>query len=205
MTFDKFTTKAQESIMQAQQLTTSQGQQAIEAAHLLKGMMQADENVIPFLLKKLNVNIPQLEKGIETLMATYPKVSGGQVYMSNDGSQILTKALSMLKEFGDEYVTTAHILLAMLQYKNKTGLLLKEQGLNEKDLHIAIIELRKGENVTSSSAEETYNALNKYARNLNELAQAAKLDPVIGRDEEIRRVLQILSRRTKNNPILIGE
>jgi ATP-dependent Clp protease ATP-binding subunit ClpB len=205
MTLDKFTTKAQESIMLAQQLTIQSGQQAIETAHLLKGLLQADENVIPFLLKKLNVNIQQLDKKLDELILTYPKISGGQVYMSNDGNQVLAKSVALLSEFKDDYVTTAHLLLAMLLYKHKTGNLLKEQGLSEKELRHAIIELRKGEKVTSQSAEETYNALNKYARNLNALAQSSKLDPVIGRDEEIRRVLQILSRRTKNNPILIGE
>jgi ATP-dependent Clp protease ATP-binding subunit ClpB len=197
MTLDKFTTKAQESIMLAQQLTIQSGQQAIETAHLLKGLLQADENVIPFLLKKLNVNIQQLDKKLDELILTYPKISGGQVYMSNDGNQVLAKSVALLSEFKDDYVTTAHLLLAMLLYKHKTGNLLKEQGLSEKELRHAIIELRKGEKVTSQSAEETYNALNKYARNLNALAQSSKLDPVIGRDEEIRRVLQILSRRTK--------
>lgn len=205
MTLDKFTTKSQEAIQHAQQLTMQNGQQAIESAHLLKALMESDENVIPFLLKKSNVNITQLEKKLDDLINTYPKVSGGQVYLSNDANQVLTKATSSLKEFKDEFVTVEHILLAMLQHKDKTSALLKEQGLNEKELKASIIELRKGEKVTSQNAEETYNSLNKYARNLNQLAQEGKLDPVIGRDEEIRRVLQILSRRTKNNPILIGE
>ncbi|MEO8148259.1 MAG: ATP-dependent chaperone ClpB [Bacteroidia bacterium] len=205
MTLDKFTTKSQEAIQLAQQLTMQNGQQSIESAHLLKALMESDENVIPFLLKKSNVNIAQLDRKLDDLINTYPKVSGGQVYLSNDANQVLSKATGLLKEFKDEFVTVEHILLAMLQYKDKTNALLKEQGLNEKDLRSSILELRKGEKVTSQSAEETYNALNKYARNLNQLAQEGKLDPVIGRDEEIRRVLQILSRRTKNNPILIGE
>ncbi len=205
MTLDKFTTKSQEAIQHAQQLTMENGQQAIESAHILKGLLQADENVIPFLLKKSNINVQQLEKKLDELIATYPKVSGGQVHLSNDANQVLSKALTYLKDFKDEFVTVEHILLALLHQKDKTGSLLKDQGLNEKDLKSAIIELRKGENVTSANAEETYNALNKYAKNLNQLAQQGKLDPVIGRDEEIRRVLQILSRRTKNNPILIGE
>ncbi len=205
MTLEKFTTKSQEAIQHAQQLSMQNGQQAIESAHLLKGLMEADDNAIPFLLKKSNVNVQQLDKKLDELIASYPKVSGGQVYLSNDANQVLSKAVALLKQFKDEFVSVELMLYAMLQHKDKTGLLLKEQGLNEKDLKAAITELRKGESVKSASAEETYNSLNKYARNLNQLAQDGKLDPVIGRDEEIRRVLQILSRRTKNNPILIGE
>ena len=205
MTLEKFTTKSQEAIQHAQQLTMQNGQQAIESAHLLKGLMEADDNAIPFLLKKSNVNVQQLDKKLDELIASYPKVSGGQVYLSNDANQVLSKAVALLKQFKDEFVSVELMLYAMLQHKDKTGQLLKEQGLNEKDLKAAITELRKGESVKSASAEETYNSLNKYARNLNQLAQDGKLDPVIGRDEEIRRVLQILSRRTKNNPILIGE
>ena len=205
MTLEKFTTKSQEAIQHAQQLTMENGQQAIETAHILKGLNHTDENVILYLLKKSNVNIQQLNKKLDELIATYPKVSGGQIHLSNDANQVLSKATSLLKQFKDDYVTVEHLLLAMVQYKDKVGALLKDLGLNEKDLKAAILELRKGENVTSQNAEENYNSLNKFARNLNQLAREGKLDPVIGRDEEIRRVLQILSRRTKNNPILIGE
>ena len=205
MTLEKFTTKSQEAIQHAQQLTMENGQQAIETAHILKGLNHTGENVISYLLKKSNVNIQQLNKKLDELIATYPKVSGGQIHLSNDANQVLSKATSLLKQFKDDYVTVEHLLLAMVQYKDKVGALLKDLGLNEKDLKAAILELRKGENVTSQNAEENYNSLNKFARNLNQLAREGKLDPVIGRDEEIRRVLQILSRRTKNNPILIGE
>ena len=163
------------------------------------------KNVIPFLLKKLNVNSQQLEAGLDKIIKSYPAVSGGNVYLSEDSNKLLQKAISYLKGFGDEFVSIEHILMALVAGKDKTSQLVRELGLNEKDLKAAIQELRKGAKVTSQSAEETYNSLNKYARNLNELARNGKLDPVIGRDEEIRRVLQILSRRTKNNPILIGE
>ena len=205
MNFNQFTVKSQEAVQQAQSIALSNGQQSIETGHLLKALLEVDENVVPFLLKKVNVNLPQLEKSIDTIVNAYPKVSGGNPYLSNDLNQVLQKALNSIKEFKDEFVSVEHLILALLSGKDKTAQLLKENGVSEKDLKSAILELRKGERVTSASAEDTYNALNKYAKNLNQLAQQGKLDPVIGRDEEIRRVLQILSRRTKNNPILIGE
>lgn len=205
MNLNNFTIKSQEAVQQAVQLATINGQQAIENGHLLKGIMETDENVVPFLLKKLNVNIQILEKALDKIIESYPKVSGGQPYLSNAANQAIAKASSYLKEFGDEYVSIEHLLLAIFNTKDTISQLLKDNGITDKDLKAAINELRKGAKVTSQSAEETYNALNKYAINLNEQAKKGKLDPVIGRDEEIRRVLQILSRRTKNNPILVGE
>jgi len=205
MNFNQFTTKSQEAVKQAQSIATSNGQQAIETGHILKALLEVDENVVPFLLKKLNVNFTQFENKLNTIVSNYPKVSGANPYLGNDASVALQKAEQLIKEFKDEFVSVEHLLLGILAGKDKVAKLLKEEGVNEKDLRSAILELRKGERVTSASAEETYNSLSKYARNLNTHAREGKLDPVIGRDEEIRRVLQILSRRTKNNPILIGE
>ncbi len=205
MNFNQFTIKSQEVLQEAQQLATSTGQQAIEPGHLLKAMIQSDEHVIPFLLKKINVNLPQLQKELEDIINAYPKVSGGNPYLGSDAQSALQKAIALIKDFKDEFVSMEHLLLGLLAGKEKVAQLLKQSGVNEADLRIAIKELRKGARVTSAGAEETYNALGKYARNLNQLAREGKLDPVIGRDEEIRRVLQILSRRTKNNPVLIGE
>ncbi|MBK9320275.1 MAG: ATP-dependent chaperone ClpB [Bacteroidetes bacterium] len=177
----------------------------MEPGHLLKAMLQNDEHVIPFLLKKLNVTLPPLQKELEAIINAYPKVSGGTPYLGTDAQSALQKATSLIKEFKDEFVSLEHLLLGILAGKENVARLLKQSGVNEADLRIAIKDLRKGARVTSAGAEETYNALGKYARNLNQLAREGKLDPVIGRDEEIRRVLQILSRRTKNNPVLIGE
>lgn len=205
MNFNKFTIKAREAIEKAHELAGNAQHPQIETAHIFKGILDADENVIPFLLKKLDVDMNALTLGLENLMHTFPKQTGGQVYLSSDGNTALQKALSFLKDFGDEFVSIEHILLGLLSVKDKTSALLNEHGVNKVNLLNAIRELRKGETVKSQSAEDTYNALNRYARNLNELAANGKLDPVIGRDEEIRRILQILSRRTKNNPILIGE
>ncbi|CAN5625848.1 ATP-dependent chaperone ClpB [soil metagenome] len=205
MNFNQFTTKSQEAVQQAQVIAQSQGHQSIEPGHLLKALLEVDENVVPFLLGKSNVNLQTLNKGLDELIASYPKVSGGNPYLSNETQTSLQKAISLIKEFKDEYVSVEHVLLGILNGKDKTTRLLKELGANEKDLRAAITEMRKGQRVTSPGAEETYNSLDKYARNLNQLARDGKLDPVIGRDDEIRRVLQILSRRTKNNPILIGE
>jgi len=205
MDFNNFTIKSQEAIQQAQQLAESLGQQSIEPAHILKGMMQVDENVIPFIFKKVNVNPDQVANLLDTQIQAMPKVSGGRIYLSDDANKTIQKSISLAKSLGDEFVSLEHLFLALLSSKDKTGTMLRNEGLNEKDVKSAIEELRKGSKVTSASAEEAYNSLSKYARNLNELARQGKLDPVIGRDEEIRRVLQILSRRTKNNPILIGE
>ncbi len=205
MNLNNFTTKSQEAVQQAMQIATLNTQQAIENGHLLKGILAVDENVTPFILKKLNVNSPMFLKVLDKIVEGYPKVTGGQPYLSNATNQAIAKATNYLKEFGDEYVSIEHLLLGILASADTISQLLKDNGVTEKDLKAAITELRKGAKVTSQSAEETYNTLNKYAINLNEQAKKGKLDPVIGRDEEIRRVLQILSRRTKNNPILVGE
>jgi ATP-dependent Clp protease ATP-binding subunit ClpB len=205
MNLNNFTTKSQEAVQQALQIATAEGHQSIENAHILKGILEVDENVIPFILKKLNVNEAMFRQALDRIISTYPKVSGGQPYLSATANQTLAKAPGYLKEFGDQYVSIEHLLLALLTIKDTVSQLMKDNGINEKDLKAAIAELRKGAKVNSQSAEETYNALEKYAINLNKQAQNGKLDPVIGRDEEIRRVLQILSRRTKNNPILVGE
>ena len=205
MNLNNFTIKSQEAVQQAVQIATVNGQQAIENGHILKGILEVDENVTPFILKKLNVNTQIFGKALDKIVEGYPKVSGGQPYLSNSANQAVAKASTYLKEFGDEYVSIEHLLLAILSTKDTISQLLKDNGVTEKDLKAAIAELRKGSKVTSQTAEDTYNSLNKYAINLNEQAKKNKLDPVIGRDEEIRRVLQILSRRTKNNPILVGE
>ena len=205
MNLNNFTIKSQEAVQQAMQIATINSQQAIENGHLLKGIIAVDENVTPFILKKLNVNTAMFIKVLDKIVEGYPKVSGGQPYLSNAANQAVAKASNYLKEFGDEFVSIEHLLLGIFASKDTISQLLKDNGVTEKDLKAAISELRKGAKVTSQSAEETYNALNKYAINLNNQAKKGKLDPVIGRDEEIRRVLQILSRRTKNNPILVGE
>lgn len=205
MNFNQFTIKSQEAVQTAQQIATQNGQQAIECGHLLKGLLQVDENVLPYLFKKLSVNTHALEQALDRIVDGYPKVSGGQIYLGNNTQQVLNKALSLMTEMKDEFVSIEHIALALLSGSDSVARLLKDSGITEKDLKAGITELRKGQKVTSQTSEDTYNALNKYAKNLNSLARNGKLDPVIGRDEEIRRVLQILSRRTKNNPILIGE
>ncbi|HVS92934.1 MAG TPA: ATP-dependent chaperone ClpB [Mucilaginibacter sp.] len=205
MNFNNFTIKAQEAVQKASEIVSGNQQQAIENAHLLKGLLLVDENVITYLLKKLNVNLNRLNQTLDEQIASYPKVSGSNVYLSSDANSALQKAQNYVKEFKDEFVSVEHILLGILAANGKTGSALKDAGVNEKDLKKAIMELRGDNKVTDQNAEATYNALNKYARNLNEYAESGKLDPVIGRDEEIRRVIQILSRRTKNNPILVGE
>lgn len=205
MNFNNFTIKAQEAVQKASEITSGFQQQAIENAHLLKGLLSVDENVVGYLLKKLNVNINRLNESLDEQVNGFPKVSGSNVYLSNNANSALQKAQSYLKEFKDEFVSVEHMLLGILAANDKSALLLKDQGVNEKDLKKAIKDLRGNSKVTDQNAEATYNALNKYAKNLNEYAESGKLDPVIGRDEEIRRVIQILSRRTKNNPILIGE
>jgi ATP-dependent Clp protease ATP-binding subunit ClpB len=205
MNFNNFTIKAQEAVQKASEITTGNQQQAIEPAHLLKGLLLVDENVITYLLKKLNVNLNRLNDTLDAQIASYPKVSGSDVYLSAASNSVLQKAQSYLKEFKDEFVSVEHILLGILAVNDKTSSALKDSGVNEKDLKKAIVSLRGDNKVTDQNAEASYNALNKYARNLNEYAESGKLDPVIGRDEEIRRVIQILSRRTKNNPILVGE
>ena len=205
MNLNNFTIKAQEAIQKASEIAVGNQQQAIETAHILKGLLMVDENVINYLLKKLNVNINRLTSVLDAQIQSFPKVSGSDVYLSSSSNNALQKAQSYLKEFKDEFVSVEHILLGILNSGDKVSNILKDSGVNEKDLKKAILELRGNSRVTDQNAEATYNALNKYARNLNEYAGTGKLDPVIGRDEEIRRVIQILSRRTKNNPILIGE
>jgi len=205
MNFNNFTIKAQEAIQKASEIAVGNQQQAIENAHILKALLLVDENVITYLLKKLNVNINRLNESLDQQIATFPKVSGSEAYLSSGANSALQKAQSYLKEFKDDFVSVEHILLGILSTSDKAATLLKDMGVNEKDLKIAIKDLRGDSKVTDQNAEATYNALNKYARNLNEYAASGKLDPVIGRDDEIRRVIQILSRRTKNNPILVGE
>ncbi len=205
MNFNNFTIKSQEAVQRAQQIAQGFGHQQIENAHVLKGILEVDENVTPFILKKLGVNVELFNNTLDHIIQSFPKVEGGELMLSKTANKMLIDAGNIAKKMKDEYVSLEHLLLAILNSKGDTTQLLKDNGINEKDLTVAIEELRKGNRVTSQSAEETYNALNKYANNLNQLANDGKLDPVIGRDEEIRRILQILSRRTKNNPILIGE
>jgi ATP-dependent Clp protease ATP-binding subunit ClpB len=205
MNFNNYTLKSQETIQQAQQLAQSFGHQQIENEHLFKALLEVDENVVPFLLKKLNINSVVVEQLLAKQLESYPKVSGGELNLSREASKTLTEAAIIAKKMKDEYVSIEHMILAIFKSKSTIAQVLKDQGVTEKSLNESINELRKGDRVTSQSAEENYNALNKYAKNLNQLALDGKLDPVIGRDEEIRRLLQILSRRTKNNPILVGE
>lgn len=205
MTFDKFTIKAQEAIQEAVNLVQARGQQAIEPEHLLAGILKVGENVTNFLFQKLGVNSRQIEQILESQIASLPKVQGGEPYLSRESNEVLTRAQDYASKGGDEFVSLEPMLLALLTVKSTVSRILKDAGITEKELASAVNELRKGEKVTSQNSEDTYQALNKYAKNLIEEARSGKLDPVIGRDEEIRRVLQILSRRTKNNPILIGE
>ncbi|MFO0322301.1 MAG: ATP-dependent chaperone ClpB [Bacteroidota bacterium] len=205
MNFDNYTIQSQEAIQQAVQIATGNENQAIENGHILKAILEVDKNVIPFIFKKIGINPSNFLKAVEAVVNSYPKVNGAQPYLSKNANLTIAKATSYLKEFKDEFITIEHLLLGVLSSNDSISQLLKDNGMTEKNLKATIIELRKGATVTSQSQEETYNALNKYAINLNTQARNGKLDPVIGRDEEIRRVLQILSRRTKNNPILVGE
>ncbi|WP_066831759.1 ATP-dependent chaperone ClpB [Rufibacter ruber] len=205
MNFNNYTIKSQEAVQKATEIAGGNQQQAIETGHLLKGILQTDENVTGFYLKKLGVNVNQFNTRLDEIVNAYPKVSGGSPYLGNDAAAALQKANSYLKEFGDEYVAIEHLLLGLLAGRDKTATLLKDSGITEKGLKAAIKELRGDSKVTDQNAEAKYNSLKRYAIDLNEQARLGKIDPVIGRDEEIRRVLQILSRRTKNNPILLGE
>ena len=205
MNLNNFTIKAQEAVQKASEIASGNQQQAIETAHLLKGLLSVDENVISYLFKKLNINSNRITEVIDAQIQSFPKVSGSEIYLSSGANAALQKGMTYLKEFKDEFVSVEHLLLGLLSTSDKVSTILKDAGMNEADLKKAILELRGNTRVTDQNAEATYNALNKYARNLNEYAESGKLDPVIGRDEEIRRVIQILSRRTKNNPILIGE
>ncbi|MBQ3579629.1 MAG: ATP-dependent chaperone ClpB [Bacteroidales bacterium] len=205
MNLNNFTIKAQEAVQKAQEMATAHQHQAIETCHLLKGLLTVDENVTPYLLKKMDVVPERISQQLDTIIQSLPHVSGGDMYLSNDANKALVTAAQTATSMGDDFVSVEHLLLGLVAGNDQVGKLLKGAGVSEKSLKAAIADLRKGSKVASQSAEETFNALNKYAKNLNQLAQAGKLDPVIGRDDEIRRVLQILSRRTKNNPILIGE
>ena len=205
MNFNNFTIKSQEAVQQAIQLVQSRSQQVIEPEHLLAGVLKVGENVTNFIFQKLGMNGQQVAMVLDRQIASLPKVTGGEPYLSRSANEVLQKAVEYSKALGDEYVSLEAMLLAILNVKGNASTILKDAGMNEKDLRAAISELRQGQNVTSQSSEDTYQSLSKYAINLIEAARTGKLDPVIGRDEEIRRVLQILSRRTKNNPILIGE
>lgn len=205
MNTDNYTIKSQEALQKAVQLAQSKGQQAIETGHLLKAVVEVGENVTHFIFNKLGVNRNNLLAALDRIVDTYPRVSGGEVYLSSDANKVLEKAARFAKEMGDQYISLEHILLGLLDGKDQVAQLMKDSGMTEKETKAAIGELRKGSKVNSQSAESTYDSLGRFAINLNERARNGKLDPVIGRDDEIRRVLQILSRRTKNNPILIGE
>ncbi len=205
MNFNNFTIKSQEVLQQAHQNAQALGHQQIENEHLFKAIFEVDENVLPFLLKKLDVNIDLLRQVLDKELESFPKVSGGDIMLSREAGKAVNEASIVAKKMNDEFVSIEHLILAIFKSKSKVAQILKDQGVTEKGLTSAITELRKGDRVTSQSAEETYNSLNKYAKNLNQMVRDGKLDPVIGRDEEIRRILQILSRRTKNNPILVGE
>ena len=205
MNFNNFTVKSQEAIQQAIELVQSNGQQVVETPHLFKALLTKGEDLTQFLFGKLGVNVSTLQVVVDNMISGFPRVSGGEPYLSRDTNAVLQKAAAISSKAGDQFVPLEYILLALVAEKNTLLQVLKDAGVSESELQKAIIELRKGAKADSATAEESYNALNKYAINLNEQARAGKLDPVIGRDEEIRRVLQILSRRTKNNPILIGE
>ena len=205
MNFNNYTIKSQETVQQAQMLAQSFGHNQIENEHIFKALLEVDENVVPFILKKLNINLEILQQLLNKQLESFSKVTGADLTLSREAGKSLTEASIIAKKMKDEYVSIEHIILAIFKSKSTIAQILKDQGVTKKGLEEAINELRKGNRVTSQSAEETYNSLSKYAINLNQQAQDGELDPVIGRDEEIRRLLQILSRRTKNNPILVGE
>ncbi|MAE15384.1 MAG: type VI secretion system ATPase TssH, partial [Crocinitomicaceae bacterium] len=205
MDLNLFTTKSQEIISQAQQLTITNGHQAIENSHILSSIISIDKNVFPHITKKIGGNIEIIKKANESIILSYSKVSGGNIHLSNSSQKTVAESINFSKKMKDDYVSIEHLILGMLKSNDDTSQLLKDNGFSINEVNKIILELRKGQRVTSPSQEETYNALNKYALNLNQRAETGKLDPVIGRDDEIRRVLQILTRRTKNNPILIGE
>jgi len=205
MNFNNFTIKSQQAIEKAFQLATSKQQQAVDTGHLLKGILLEGENVTAYLLKKLGVNTANFELVLDQILGSYPKVSGGEAYLSREASKALQSATDLSVKMGDQFVSVEHILLGLLQTKDQIAQMLKDNGVTDKDLKLAITDLRKGAKVDSQTAEDTFNSLKRFAIDLNDRARNGKLDPVIGRDEEIRRILQIISRRTKNNPILIGE
>lgn len=205
MTFDKFTIKAQETVQEALRIAEQAGQQSIEPVHLLQGLLTKGKEVTNFIFQKLGVNPSQIQQLVQSEITHLPKVSGGQPYFSNDTDKVLQTTVDLSQSMGDQFVGLEPLLLALLTVTTTASRILKDAGCTEKEMRKAIEELRKGEKIQTQSGDENYQALEKYAKNLVNEARAGKLDPVIGRDEEIRRVLQILSRRTKNNPILIGE
>ncbi len=205
MDYNKLTTKSQEAVQLAQQLVHNHGQQLLEVAHILKAIITVDEHVVPFLFNKVGINLPLVSKVLDSEIASYPKVTGAEIQLSLEANTLFNDATSIANGMKDEFIAVEHLLLAIIKGTSKASQMLKDQGVTTKQLEMAITALRQGDRVTSQSAEETYQSLNKYAKNLNELANSGKLDPVIGRDEEIRRILQILSRRTKNNPMLVGD
>ena len=205
MTLEKFTIKAQEAVQQAVNTAQRNGQQSIEPVHLMKGLMEKAKDVTMFIFQKVGVNPQQIDMLCQQEMQHLARVQGGNPYFSNDSQKVLQKAEDLSREMGDEYVSVEPLLLALLMVNSTVSRMLKDAGATEKDIRQAILELRQGQKVQSQSADDNYQSLEKYAKNLVDLARQGKLDPVIGRDDEIRRVLQILSRRTKNNPILIGE
>ena len=205
MNFDNFTIKSQEAVQMAAQIVMQNGGQALEPVHLLKAVLIKGESVVKFIFQKLGVNQSYIDAQLDKIISTQPKVSGGEPYLSRTSNDVMLKATDYSHNLGDEYVTIEGLLMALFKVSSDASTILKNAGITEKELNAAILELRKGNKAVNQSAEDTYNALSKYAINLNERARSGKLDPVIGRDDEIRRVLQILSRRTKNNPILVGE
>ncbi len=205
MNLNNFTIKAQEAIQFAFQIAQGNNQQAIEPGHIFKGLFNSAENVVGFLLKKLDVNLPVFQKAIDKIIESYPKVTGGDQYISNAANRVLQKSVALAQEMGDQFVSVEHILISMLDANDSVSRLMTDSGIRKDEMKMAVKELRKGAKADSQTAEDKFNSLNRFALNLNERARSGKLDPVIGRDEEIRRILQILSRRTKNNPILLGE
>ena len=205
MNFNNFTIKAQEAIQEAVNATQNNGQQAVEPAHLMTGILKSGENIMNFLCQKLGINLTNFRRIIDNEAKSYPKVTGGEPYLSRESNEILQKSIDISKSLGDEYVSVEPIIIALLKVNSPVSRIMKDAGFNEDDLMKAVQELRQGQSVKDQSADDNYQSLDKYATNLIEQARSGKLDPVIGRDDEIRRILQILSRRTKNNPILIGE
>ena len=205
MTLDKFTIKAQETVQQAVNLARQNGQQSIEPVHLMAALVDKARDVVGFIFQKLGMNMQQIDMLCQQEIQHLARVQGGEPYLSNDANKVLLRAQEISQQMGDEFVSCEPVLLALLEVPSTVSRILKDAGANAKDMRQAILELRQGQKVQSQSAEDNYQSLEKYAKNLVSLARAGKLDPVIGRDDEIRRLLQILSRRTKNNPILIGE
>jgi ATP-dependent Clp protease ATP-binding subunit ClpB len=205
MNFEQFTLKAQQSVQRAQQIAMSMGHGSVDGLHLLKGILEEDDRILPFILKKFNTTVEVVTNSVQLELQKLPKVTGGEINLSRNATDMLQRASAEARNMKDDFVTVEHLLLGMMDTKDASAQLLKDRGVNSKDLKALLLDMRKGQRATSSTQEQTFQSLEKYAKNLNKLAQDGKLDPVIGRDEEIRRVLQILSRRTKNNPILIGE